>query len=133
MLNPDNLVTEHFEVTRRHFLRLSGVGAAGLSLVPGLAHADESASTDALARAVEALEYFTPPDKFGTVERGTPLPYTHPVEKLREVGMTRATWKLEVVADPDKPANGPPGFAGPHLPQRDRQVLGNPRGDRGDA
>ncbi len=104
MLDPDNLVTEHFEVTRRHFLRLSAVGAAGLSLVPGLAHADEGASTDALARAVEALEYFTPPDKFGTVERGTPLPYTHPVEKLREVGMTRATWKLEVVADPDKPA-----------------------------
>ena len=100
----ENLMTEHREVTRRHFLRLGAIGAAGLGLAPWLARADDGASKAALARAVEALDYFTLPDKFGTVERGTPLPYTHPVEKLREVGMTRETWKLEVVADPDKPA-----------------------------
>jgi len=104
MLDPDNLVTEHFEVTRRHFLRLGTLGAAGLSLVPWLAHADDGAAKEALSRAVAQLEYFTALDKFGTVERGKPLPYTHPVEKLREVGMTRETWKLEVVSDPDSPA-----------------------------
>ena len=100
----ENLMTEHREVTRRHFLRLGATGAAGLGLVPWLAHADDATAKAALSRAITELEYFTLPDKFGTVERGTPLPYTHPIEKLREVGMTRETWKLEVVADPDKPA-----------------------------
>ena len=98
------LLAEHFDITRRHFLRLGAVGAAGLSLIPWLAHADDGAAKEALARAVAQLEYFTALDKFGTVERGKPLPYTHPVEKLREVGMTRETWKLEVVSDPDSPA-----------------------------
>jgi hypothetical protein len=32
------------------------------------------------------------------------LPYTHPVEKLQQVGMTRETWKLEVVSDSEAPA-----------------------------
>ncbi len=100
----EELLTEHCEVTRRHFLRLGAFGAAGLSLVPWLAHADDGAAKEALARVVAQLEYFTANEKFGTVERGTPLPYTHPIEKLREVGMTRETWTLEVVADPDKPA-----------------------------
>ncbi len=100
----ENLMTEHREVTRRHFLRLWATGAAGLGLVPWLAHADDATAKAALSRAITELEYFTLPEKFGTVERGTPLPYTHPIEKLREVGMTRETWKLEVVADPDKPA-----------------------------
>ena len=100
----ENLMTEHREVTRRHFLCLGVTGAVGVGLVPWLAHADDATAQEALSRAIAELDYFTRPDKFGTVERGTPLPYTHPVEKLREVGMTRETWKLEVVADPDKPA-----------------------------
>ena len=100
----ENLMAEHREVTRRHFLRLGATGAAGLGLVPWLAQADDATAKTALSRAIAELDYFTLPDKFGTVERGTPLPYTHPVEKLREVGMTREMWKLEVVADPDKPA-----------------------------
>ena len=97
------LLAEHVEVTRRYFLRVGATGMAGLSLIPQWLYADDVASKEALARAVEGLEYFTPPDKFGTVERGTPLPYTHPIEKLREVGMTRETWQLEVMADPDSP------------------------------
>lgn len=98
------MMAEHFEVTRRHFLNWGMTGVAALASAPWLARADEGAANEALTRAVGALEYFTLPDKFGTVERGTPLPYTHPVEKLREVGMTRETWTLEVVADPDSPA-----------------------------
>ena len=104
MQSPDNLIATHFEVTRRHFLKLGAVGAAGMFAAPSMAQADEASAREALARAVEVLDYFTLPEKFGTVERGTPLPYTHPVEKLREVGMTRETWKLEVVADSDQPA-----------------------------
>jgi DMSO/TMAO reductase YedYZ molybdopterin-dependent catalytic subunit len=57
-----------------------------------------------LQEAVGKLRYLTLPEDFGTVERGNPLPYTHPPEKLREVGLTRDSWKLEVVADPAAPA-----------------------------
>ncbi len=42
----------------------------------------------------------TPQDEFGDVERGNPLPYTLPAEKQREVGLTRETWRLEVIPDP---------------------------------
>jgi DMSO/TMAO reductase YedYZ molybdopterin-dependent catalytic subunit len=48
-----------------------------------------------------APDYLTPLDQFGTVERGNPLPYTLPPEKLREVGLDRETWQLEVVPDPE--------------------------------
>lgn len=52
-----------------------------------------------MADAIEKLEYLTAADAFGTVERGDPLPYKLPTEKLREVGLVRETWKLEVVAE----------------------------------
>jgi DMSO/TMAO reductase YedYZ molybdopterin-dependent catalytic subunit len=44
--------------------------------------------------------YLTPQDAFGDVERGSPLPYTLPPDRRREVGLERETWRLEVVADP---------------------------------
>jgi DMSO/TMAO reductase YedYZ molybdopterin-dependent catalytic subunit len=48
--------------------------------------------------------YFTPPREFRDVSRGKPVPHTLPEEKKREVGLTRDTWKLEVVSDPEHPA-----------------------------
>ncbi len=57
-----------------------------------------------LAPAIEKIEpYFTAPSKFQDVSRGTPLPHTLPEAKRREVGLTRDTWFLEVVSDPDNP------------------------------
>lgn len=41
---------------------------------------------------------------FYNVERGNPLPYKLPPEKLREIGMVRETWQLEIIADPDSNA-----------------------------
>src|SRR5258708_26033855 len=49
---------------------------------------------------IAPLGYLTPQDQFGDVERGNPLPYTLPPERRREVGLERATWRLEVVAAP---------------------------------
>jgi DMSO/TMAO reductase YedYZ molybdopterin-dependent catalytic subunit len=49
---------------------------------------------------IAPLGYLTPQDEFGDVERGNPLPYTLPLERRREVGLERETWRLEVVADP---------------------------------
>ncbi|MCA1644122.1 MAG: hypothetical protein LC797_01210, partial [Chloroflexi bacterium] len=43
--------------------------------------------------------YLTPQSEWGDVERGNPLPYTLPPQVRRDVGLDRATWQLEVVAD----------------------------------
>ncbi len=58
-----------------------------------------------MAKAVEALEpYFTPPEDFRDVSRGTPLPHTLSAEKKRAAGITRETWRLEIISDPENPA-----------------------------
>jgi len=94
-------LAEHAAVTRRFFL---GAGAtwAAAGLVGSARAADLPAE---LAPALEKLEpYFTPPAEFRDVSRGRPIPHTLPEAKRREVGLTRDTWKLEVVSDPDNPA-----------------------------
>ena len=91
------LAERHLELTRRYFLRLGVAGTAGMSLSPLLAN--DTASHPALAEVVAKLEYLTPPEDFGTVERGDPLPYKLPPEKRLEVGLERQTWRLEVVSD----------------------------------
>ncbi len=93
----------HHAWTRRHFLRLGAVGAAALNLPP--TGAAEPLPPE-LARTVESLEpFFTPPDKFRDVSRGKPLPHSLPEDKKRIVGLTRETWKLEVISDPENPAS----------------------------
>lgn len=58
-----------------------------------------------LRSVVDKLEpYFTPAAEFRDVSRGKPIPHTLPEEKRREVGLTRETWKLEVIPDPESPA-----------------------------
>ena len=49
--------------------------------------------------------YFTRPEDFQDVSRGKPVPHSLPEEKKREVGLTRETWKLEVISDPDEPGH----------------------------
>lgn len=48
--------------------------------------------------------YFTPQEKFRDVSRGKPLPHKLPPEKMAEVGLTRETWKLDLLSDPEHPA-----------------------------
>ena len=104
MHNSEDLLSEHQELTRRHFLRVGGAGAAALALWPLAAGAEAPAPE--LAAALEKLEpYFTPPESFRDVSRGKPLPHSLSEEKKREAGLTRETWKLEVVSDPDYPAS----------------------------
>jgi hypothetical protein len=95
---------EHIDISRRYFLQLGALGLSAIHLSPLLAVANESVGKAALADELAKLEYLTEPDKFQLVERGEPLPYTHPLEKLQEVGLTHETWKLEVVSDPDAKA-----------------------------
>src|SRR5579871_1760104 len=86
----------HPNLSRRAFL---GAGAAALA--PKTARADRPPE---LAKAISQLEpYFTPPAEFRDVSRGNPIPHRLPPEKRTAVGLTRETWKLEVVADPEQP------------------------------
>jgi DMSO/TMAO reductase YedYZ molybdopterin-dependent catalytic subunit len=91
------------ELTRRHFIRLGAASAALLKMLPAVAQAAPPAPE--LAPAIQDLEpYFTPAHKFRDVSRGKPLPHALPDDKKITAGMTRETWKLEVIADPENPA-----------------------------
>ena len=89
-----------FELSRRYFLRCGVAGA----FATGPASARDPLP-DELAPALAKLEtYFTDPDHFGDVSRGRPIPHKLPEAKRKEVGLTRETWKLEVITDPENPA-----------------------------
>ncbi|MBP88796.1 MAG: hypothetical protein CMJ64_19140 [Planctomycetaceae bacterium] len=58
-----------------------------------------------LQAAIDGLEsYFTKPDDFRDVSRGKPKPHSLDEEQRRAVGLTRETWKLEIISDADNPA-----------------------------
>src|SRR5512142_730984 len=97
----EQLAREHVDVTRRHFLGLGAAGVAALGSSP-LWAGDRGGDPQGLLRdAVSKLEYLTREEDFISFGRGEPPPYTLPPEKLREVGLTRETWQLEVVPDPE--------------------------------
>jgi len=99
----ERLVAEHLEVTRRHFLRLGSAGVAALSASPLWADDGEDGHR-LLADAVSRLEYLTREEDFVNYGRGEPPPHELPPERLREVGLTRETWQLEVVPDGESDA-----------------------------
>jgi DMSO/TMAO reductase YedYZ molybdopterin-dependent catalytic subunit len=96
-------VRQHQSLTRRYFLGLGAAGTAVAARWPLIARAESRAAE--LEKEIAALEsYLTPPENFRDVSRGKPLPHSLPEEKKREVGLTRETWKLEVISDPENPA-----------------------------
>ena len=100
-MNPiDRFLAEHRELTRRYFLRVGATGAAMAAYGSLGGHADELAPE--LSEALSQLEsYLTLPDDFRDVSRGNPVPHRLPDEEKAKAGLTRDTWKLEVVTDPD--------------------------------
>ena len=99
----NDFLTEHRHLTRRFLLR-SGAGMALLAGMKERATGSEP-TDDPLGEAVARIShYFTPAREFRDVSRGKPLPHTLTDERKREVGLTRESWKLEVVADPEHPA-----------------------------
>ena len=100
MSEVEKFLAEHRDVTRRFFLGCGLTGAAA-----SLTTASAADRPPELARVLRTLEpYFTAQDDFRDVSRGNPFPHRLPDDKKREVGLTRETWKLEVIADPDQPA-----------------------------
>tara|TARA_R110002072_G_scaffold299632_1_gene475496 strand:- start:76879 stop:78138 length:1260 start_codon:yes stop_codon:yes gene_type:complete len=103
MSDSTELITNHLALSRRYFLGLGVAGAAALKSLP--LQAEGSGSEPALQDAIGKLEsWLTAMDDFRDVSRGKPVPHSLSDENKAEVGMTRDTWKLEVLSDPDKPA-----------------------------
>ncbi len=102
MNDPKYLAKQHVELTRRYFLGLATGSVAGLSAWP--LWAQQAEPDAALARVIAELTYLTPEEQFRNAGRGDPPPHTLPPQKLRQVGLHRDTWQLEVVPDPDSDA-----------------------------
>lgn len=98
-----NLLLEHQVLTRRYFLRYGTASLALLGSLRSLATARER--DPRLQQSLDTLEtWLTRPEDFRDVSRGTPLPHSLSLEKRKQVGLTRETWQLEVVSDPENPA-----------------------------
>ena len=108
MSEAKEFLAEHNDLSRRFFLRSGAALAAGSALAANARSVEPPAE---LAPVLEKLEsYFTTQAKFGDVSRGKPIPHALPLEKKKEVGLTRETWKLDIVADPDNPAADERGY-----------------------
>lgn len=102
-------LAEHADCTRRFFLQAGLTGAASFSLMQ---NSDSTEDKPAAAPKPVKIEkagafrkpYFTPSAQFRDVSRGKPVPHSLPEEKKAAVGMTRDTWRLEVLSDPAQPA-----------------------------
>ena len=103
---PDKLeqfLTEHTKLSRRYLLRAGAAGALALGAWP--LSAAGTARDKRLQEAIEKLEtYLTLQDDFRDVSRGKPKPHSLPDDKKQEVGLTRETWSLNVISDPENPA-----------------------------
>jgi DMSO/TMAO reductase YedYZ molybdopterin-dependent catalytic subunit len=103
MSEREDFLDEHLRLTRRYFLR-AGMACVAAAGGWSAAHGARPPAPE-LARALDKLEpFFTPQEDFRDVSRGNPLPHSLPEDKKREVGLTRETWKLEIIADSDNPA-----------------------------
>jgi len=103
-MNNKSFLEEHARLTRRYFMGLVTAGGV-VSGSNALAVTQENNKKVKAEKAGARPEpYFTPSMNFRDVSRGKPLPHSLPDEKKREVGLTRDTWRLEVLADPDHPA-----------------------------
>lgn len=95
-------LTEHVHLTRRFFLSLGAAGTAALAANPLAAATQPRDPT--LQAAIDQLEtWLTLPEKFRDVSRGEPIPHSLSEEIRLQVGLTRDTWKLEVLSDAENP------------------------------
>ncbi|MGD9647390.1 MAG: molybdopterin-dependent oxidoreductase, partial [Pirellulales bacterium] len=115
----------HRALSRRYFLQAGGTALAAGLLAPRRGNAEpttgqaaDAPSQTATPPASEAPPVkkaalgdgikrndtlLTPQQLFFDVSRGKPLPHSLPDDKKTEVGLTRETWQLEVVSDPEHP------------------------------
>ena len=99
-------LAEHLTLSRRFFLQ-AGLSLGAVSALSPLVIAEESSPPKPRTKPDKAgaqpEPYFTPVADFRDVSRGKPIPHTLLEENKKEIGLTRETWKLDVLADPDHP------------------------------
>lgn len=132
-MRDESFLNEHVSLTRRLFLTCGAIAVSVTARRSDAAaddhrrNGDEATDSDcgfstdeASPQAVPARKsaaprkedksgvqqdpYFTPADDFRDVSRGKPIPHSLSEDQRREVGLTRETWQLEVISDPDNPA-----------------------------
>jgi hypothetical protein len=62
---------------------------------------DKVLNDPVLAKAIGELEYLTPAARFIVQRRGMPVLTEIPSGKLPAIGLTRETWNLEIIPDPE--------------------------------
>ncbi len=97
----------HGIMTRGEALMTMGAMAAGVPFIQMASGTRTDSTTDKalkdpiLTKAISELEYLTPANKFIVQRRGMPVLSEIPVETLPAIGLTRETWKLEILPDPE--------------------------------
>jgi DMSO/TMAO reductase YedYZ molybdopterin-dependent catalytic subunit len=101
------------KMTRGEALVTMGTMAAGVPFIHGAINGfvhppympdrttEKALKDPVIVKAISELEYLTPAEKFTVQRRGTPVLSEIPEEKLASIGLTRETWKLEIVQDPE--------------------------------
>lgn len=99
------------KMTRGEALQTMGAMVAGVPFLPrAVSNINMSGFTKnqfagniqdnpVLAKAINELEYLTPTEKFIVQRRGNPVLSEIPDENLSAIGLTRETWKLEIIPD----------------------------------
>lgn len=107
MTTLDQFASEHDALSRRYFLQLGAGGLAAFASAQAWAQGapSQAASDPQLREAISRLEYLTPLAEFKLGGRGKPPIYEIPAERLPTIGLTRETWKLEVLPDPESNAD----------------------------
>lgn len=103
MKTPEAIAHDHMVTTRRYFLRLTAGSAVGLALADRLWAAGDL-DHPALLEAIEELIYLTPDEDFRYVGRLKPKASEMSEADRAAAGITRDTWQLEIIADPDSEA-----------------------------
>lgn len=94
---------DHIEFTRRHLLKSTGL--AGAALFANSANADSILSAPELSETLSTLErWLTKQNDFRDISRGKPKPHSLSDEERAAAGLTRESWKLNVISDPEYPA-----------------------------
>ncbi len=100
----EEFLSAHRELTRRYFFRF-GIAGLATSRILGL-NSTTDLSASELVSPLQSLEpYFTHQNQFRDVSRGKPLPHSLSDEKKHETGLTRETWTLEIIPDPENPSS----------------------------
>lgn len=106
MQKPESeFIKEHLRLTRRYFSRFGvAIALSSGSSAFQFVSAQAGKKAEDKKNGVRIDPYFTPQSDFQDVSRGTPLPHRLPDDKKQQVGLTRESWRLEIVSDPENPA-----------------------------